>query len=86
MTGVPTCLPTFSAWPMKSVSSRRPKPPPSRWLWTVILSAPRPVIFTAVSTARVGTCVPTQISQASERTQTVQLTGSMVAWARNGCW
>ena len=33
-----------------------------------------------------ATCVPTQTSQPSLRTCTVQFIGSMVAWARNGSW
>ena len=38
----------------------------------------------AAAWAKCGTCVPTQTSQPSRRTWTVQLTGSTVAWARNG--
>ena len=34
--------------------------------------------------ATVGICVPTQMSQPSGVTCTVQFIGSMVAWARNG--
>ena len=47
------------------VSSRRPKPPPSRWLWTVTLLRGRPAVFAAAACARARTWVPTQTSQAS---------------------
>ena len=65
-------------------SSRRPKPPPSRWLWTMTFSSGRPVTFAAAACARASTCVPTQTSQPSGVTCTVQFIGSIGACARNG--
>src|SRR6266571_1099851 len=83
-TGPATCFAIRTAWMMKSTSSRRPKPPPSRWLWTRTLLFGSPVSFAAAVWAKVGTCVPTQMSQPSGRTWTVQFAGSSVACARNG--
>ena len=40
----------------------------------------------AVACARASTWLPTQISQVSLRTCTVQFIGSSAAWARNGTW
>ena len=64
-TGPSTCCATLTAWATPSTSSRRPKPPPSRWLWTCTFSFGRPVISAAMPWAMVGTWVPTQISQLS---------------------
>jgi hypothetical protein len=49
-------------------------------------STGRPVILAAAPCAKVGTCVPSQMSQPFSRRSTVQFIGSIVAWARNGIW
>ena len=48
-----------------SASSRRPKPPPIRWLCTTTFSSGRPAAFAAAAWTRAIACVPTQISQPS---------------------
>src|ERR1051325_9369452 len=83
-TGPVTCLAICTARTTKSTSSRRPNPPPSRWLCPRTLARGRPVSFAAAVWVNVGTCVPSHRSQPSGRTCTVQFTGSSVAWARNG--
>src|SRR6266566_2193108 len=81
-TGPETCIAIRTARRTKSTSSRRPKPPPRRWLCTWTRSRGRPVSCAAAVRVNVGTCVPTQMSQPSRRTWTVQLTGSIVACVR----
>src|SRR2546427_1116771 len=60
----------------QSYSSRRPNPPPSRWLCTTTLSSGRPVTRAAVPCARVRVCEPVHTSQRSFCTWTVQFIGS----------
>src|ERR1700737_2031836 len=47
LTGLSTCLAISTARMTPSISSRRPNPPPIRWLWTTTLSKGRPRIFAA---------------------------------------
>ena len=49
-----------------------------------LASGRAPASWRSTFCAMLGICVPTQISQPSGVTCTVQLIGSMVAWARNG--
>ncbi len=67
-----------------SASSRRPKPPPSRWLCTVTFSTGTPAASATSDWTRVITWVPIQISQAPGVRRTTQFIGSRVAWARSG--
>ncbi len=53
-------------------------------MWTLTLSAGRPVIVIAAVLQRVWTWVGAQTSQASARTSAVAFIGSIAAWARNG--
>ncbi len=46
----------------------------------------RPAVFAAAAWAHARTWLPTQTSQSSLRTWTVQFVGSIVACARNGTW
>ena len=66
-TGPSTCWAMRTALAAMSGSSRRPKPPPSRWLCTVTLSSGSPTTFAAVACTRASTCVPIQTSQPSGR-------------------
>ncbi len=84
LTGPSTCLAMRTAATTMSGSSLRPKPPPSRCLWTVTFSTGRPAAFAASDCTRVMIWVPIQISQESGLRCTVQFIGSIVAWARNG--
>ena len=83
-TGPSTCCATLTARAVPSTSSRRPKPPPKRWLWTLTASFGSPVMSATTAWVRAGAWVPTQMSQPSPRTWAVQFIGSIVAWARNG--
>ena len=67
-TGPSTCCAILTASTVPSTSSRRPKPPPSRWLWILTASFGRPVTSATVAWVSVGAWVPTQISQPSLRT------------------
>ena len=64
--------------------ARRPKPPPRNCVWISTCSGLRPVILAAAPWSTVWSCVPVQISHLSAVMRTVQLSGSMGAWARYG--
>ena len=64
--------------------ARRPKPPPRNRVWISTCSGLRPVIWAAVPWSTVWNCVPVQISHSSAVMRTVQLSGSIGAWARYG--
>ena len=49
-------------------------------------SGGRPAAFAAIAWTRAIAWLPTQTSQSSLRTWTVQFIGSIVACARNGTW
>ena len=67
-----------------SVSSLRPKPPPSIWLWKLILSGVVSSVLAAAATALVCTWLPPHISQPPSFTWTVKFCGSIGACDRNG--
>ena len=85
-TGTPAALATWTASPTKSEAglARRPKPPPRNAVWMVTCSGLTPAICAAAPWSTVWNWVPVQISQRPLSSLTVQLSGSIGAWARNG--
>ncbi|MNI93807.1 hypothetical protein D3C73_1518090 [compost metagenome] len=83
-TGAPAALATCTASLTKSEVglARRPKPPPRNSVWICTCSGLSPVILPAIIWSRVWNCVPVQISHLSWVMLTVQLSGSIGAWAR----
>src|SRR2546425_891628 len=85
-TGAPTAFDVSTASTMKSISARRPKPPPSSVVFTMTFSGGRPVSRAAVAWVPPGFWVGAQITHASRLTWAVAFIGSMHACSRNGTW
>ncbi len=83
-TGAPRSREISTASRTKSVSERRPKPPPMRVEWTRTDSTGTPAASAAASWVPPAACVGAHTSTPSGRTSAVQFMGSMVAWARKG--
>jgi len=83
-TGAPTAFAVSTASTMKSISPRRPKPPPSKVVLTMTFSGGSPVILAAVACVPPGFWVGAQITHESRLTCAVAFIGSMHACSRNG--
>ena len=82
--GMPAAFDTSTASSTKSVSPRRPKPPPTNVVTTVTASSGRPAIFAAIFCESVCACVGVQSVTPSARTSAVVFIGSIGACARYG--
>src|SRR5437763_6093395 len=65
-------------------TARRPKPPPAIIVFSVTCSGFRPAVVAAAAWSPVWNCEPTHSVQWSSLKSTVQLIGSIGAWARYG--
>ncbi len=83
-TGLPVCFDSQAASTMKSLESRRPKPPPQRVMCTSTLAGGTPRVLATSWRPASGFWVGAQISTLSPTTSAVQFCGSSGAWARNG--
>ena len=80
----PAAFATWTASETKSLVgvARRPNPPPRNIVWIFTCSGFNPAIFAVTVWSMVWNCVPVQTSAPSAPIRTVQLSGSMGAWAR----
>ena len=79
-TGTPARCEIAAASHMKSLYSRRPKPPPIRVWWSRILDLSMPIVRATASMPLPGVCVGAQISMAPSANEAVQFCGSSWAW------
>ena len=85
LTGVPpTAFAVSTASTMKSISPRRPKPPPSSVVFTVTFSGGTPAMRAAVAWVPPGFWVGAHTTQPSGVTCAVAFMGSMHACSRKG--
>jgi hypothetical protein len=83
-TGAPTAFAVSTASTTKSISPRRPKPSPSRVVFTVTFSGGTPTIRAAVAWVPPGFWVGAHTTQPSGVICAVAFMGSMHACSRNG--